>query len=348
MHNFQIDRGLCLNQSYQQIFCVPILFPHVMCGKVKFRCIKYFSIYFDREKTQNNIRNTKILNFYLFILYICRQTDKHKIYQNLIWLGQMEKYIFRLFFLVFFCHHLPYLWPMCECVKGMNGKMIGRNMQIDWTMFVTRHTNSCFVAVGIIHELMHDISVMCFEKDINIFLFFLLGCRWGMDLKRNKENKRQKPSTTNTGTSIQSAEFEFNICIWSVSTLPCYRHLNSHCTCVFCGVRSLFQLNNSIHPRLCVNSFPFMQFYSFALSTAVVFWAILCCRCAFFRSFYASLFWVLSYYPIWVRVSVFHSRFLAVACNHCCKYISYLNCTFLCVCTWNPIQGLVDPAICHI
>lgn len=197
MHNFQIDRGLCLNQSYQQIFCVPILFPHVMCGKVKFRCIKYFSIYFDREKTQNNIRNTKILNFYLFI-YICRQTDKHKIYQNLIWLGQMEKYIFRLFFLVFFCHHLPYLWPMCECVKGMNGKMIGRNMQIDWTMFVTRHTNSCFVAVGIIHELMHDISVMCFEKDINIFFCFsysVVGEAWIWREKRRIKDKSQAQQT---------------------------------------------------------------------------------------------------------------------------------------------------------
>lgn len=74
-----------------------------------------------------------------------------------------------------------------------------------------------------------------------------------------------------------------------------------------------------------------MLLYFTALNAACVFcFFISTFMLCFFRSFlcfFISSVKLLSCVYC-VRVCVFYSRFLT-ACNHCCKYISYPNCTFV-------------------
>lgn len=145
-----------------------------------------------------------------------------------------------LFFII--CRHRWYRWPMCEWANGTNGKMIERYMQIDWTMFVTRHTNSCFAAVGIIHELMHDILVWC-EKDINVFLCALLDCEawiWreqGTGNMKDKNKAQQTPATYSIGWIWIQYMYMICVCFTLLSAFLYVHHVQ--CSCVYSGVRSL-------------------------------------------------------------------------------------------------------------
>lgn len=200
---------------------------------------------------------------FIYLFIGCRQTDR----QNIPSLGQMEKCIFLLstFFASFFRYRCC-LWPMCEWV---NERMIDRNMQIDWTMFVTRHINSCFVADGIIHEyyeLMYDIFVMCLENSINTFISFCSVV--------NHESGRKKVGTSKRKTKTKQTPITYSIgwisiqwmYIWSVPILPCYRHLirvSVYTVVTYSVVWALSRLNNS-PAFLYVNSFPLMLLYFFA------------------------------------------------------------------------------------